>query len=146
MNLTRLRLGELLAFIGAVALAVLTFLPWYRGQAGNLTAWDNFGVVDVLIVIAVLVALTLTAATVTERGPALPIASAVWTTLVAFMAAVAILVALLDKPDHAVSLRAASWLSLVAALAILAGGWQSMRDERTERYAAAEPEPRRPRL
>jgi hypothetical protein len=146
MNLTRLRLGELLALLGAVALAVLTFLPWYRGQAGDLNAWDNFGVVDVLIVIAVLVALTLAAATVTERGPALPIASAVWTTLVAFLAAVAILVGLLDKPDHAVGLRAASWLSLVAALAILAGGWQTMRDERTHKYDAPEPEPRRPRV
>ena len=146
INLSRLRSGELLALFGAVALAVLTFLPWYRGQTGDLTAWDAFGVTDVLIVLAVAPALALAAATVTERGPALPVAGAVWTTTLAVPATIAILIALLDKPDHAVGLRAGSWLSLIAALAILAGGWQSMRDERTELYPPTAAEPRSPRL
>jgi hypothetical protein len=146
MKLTRLRLGELLALVGAVALAVLSFLPWYRSPNGNLAAWDNFGVVDVLIVVVVLTALGLAVANVTERTTALPVAAAVWTTFFGLVASLAIFVALLDKPDHASSLAAGSWLSLVAALAIAAGGWQSMRDERPSLYSPAEPELRRPRL
>lgn len=145
MKLTRLRSGELLATLGAVALVALSFLPWYRASSGALlTAWDNFGVVDVMIVIVVVGALTLAVATITERSPALPVSTAVWITPLALIASLAIFIGLLDKPDHAVALRPASWLSLIAALAVLAGAWQSLRDERTELYQPAEPEPRTP--
>ncbi len=146
MKLSRLRSGELLAAAGAIALAILTFLPWYRSRTGSLTAWDALGVTDVLIVAAVATAATLAVATVTERTPALPVASAIWTTVASLLAVLGILIGLVHLPDHAVGLRAAGWLGLVAALAILAGGWQSLRDERTSRYPLPEPEPRRPRV
>ena len=142
MRLRRPRSGEIVAVIAAVALAVLTFLPWYHAPNGNLTAWDEFGVADVLIVLAVLGGLTLFVATITERSTALPVASAVWTTLLAFIATLAVLVVVLDKPDHATALRPASWLALIASAAILAGAWQSMRDERTDCYPRPEPPPR----
>jgi hypothetical protein len=142
VRLSRLRLGELLAVAGAVALAVLSFLPWYTSPSGDLTAWDNFGVVDVLVVAAVLVVLVLAITTVTERTPALPVASAVWTIVIGFVVSVAIAVALLAKPDHASGLQAGSWLSLLAGLAILAGGWQSIRDERLGAYAPVDPQAR----
>jgi hypothetical protein len=144
MELRRLRLGELLALAGAIALLVAMFLPWYRGAAGGLTAWDEFGVVDVLIVIAVAVALFLAVATATERSTALPVAAAVWTTVWGIIATLAIALRLLDQPGDSLGLRAAAWVALVAALAIAAGGWHSMSDERTELYEPAEPEPRAP--
>ena len=134
MKLNRLRSGELLAAFGAIALAVLTFLPWYQGPGGNLTAWDEFGIVDILIVAEVLAALTLAVVTVTERTTALPVAAGVWTTLLAILATLAILVRVLVLPSDATGHCAASWLALVASAAILAGAWQSMRDERTGRY------------
>jgi hypothetical protein len=40
-------------------------------------------------------------------------------------------------------LCAGAWLALVGAVLILAGSWQSMRDERTSRYPPATPEPRK---
>lgn len=146
MNLARLRLGELLAAAAAVALVVLSFVPWYRGPNGNVDALDVFGLPEVLITLAVLSAFALAAFTVTERTTALPIAAAVWTTLLGALAVLATLVRVLDKPDHATALRPGAWLALAASMAILAGGWQSMRDERTSLYAPAEPEPRRPPL
>jgi hypothetical protein len=142
MDLRRLRSGELLALAGAVALAVLSFLPWYRSATGHLTAWDVFGVTDVLIVIAIFPALALAAASVAERSPALPVALEVWTSVLALPACAAIAIRLLDKPDHATSLRPASWLSLIAALAVFAGGWQSLRDEHGDLYVPVDPEPR----
>lgn len=143
MKFSRLRLGELLATIGAIALIVLTFLPWFSGPEGNLTAWDSFGVVDVLIVLTIISALTLALTTATERTTALPEASAVWTSVLGIITTIAILVRLLDKPDGATGYCAAGWLALAASALILAGGWQSMRDERTERYPADDT-PRRP--
>ena len=142
MGLRRLRLGELLALAGAVALAVLSFLPWYRTPSGHLTAWDSFGVTDVLIVIAVGAAVALAVVNVTERTPALPVVVEVWTGVLALVAAIAIAVRLLVKPDHATSLRPASWLSLVAAIAIFAGAWRATRDEHAGLYTPADPEPR----
>jgi len=134
MKLTRLRLGELLATVGAVALAVLSLRPWFQGPSGNLTAWDVFGVTDVLIVVDVLSALALFVATITERTAALPVAAAVWTIPIALITSIAILVRVLVKPDGATGHCPASWLALVASLAILAGAWLSIRDERTGRY------------
>jgi hypothetical protein len=142
MDLRRLRSGELLALTGAVALAVMSFLPWYRSPSGDLTAWDLFGVTDVLIVIAIVPALALAVVSVAERSPALPVAVEVWTSVLALPACAAIAIRLLDKPDHATSLRPASWLSLIAALAIFAGAWQSLRDEHGGLYGPVEPEAR----
>ncbi len=143
MKWNRLRLGEMLATVGAIALAVLTFRPWFMTPSGNLTAWQEFGVVDVLIVIVVISALTLGVTTLTERASALPVASAVWTTLWAFVAFVAILVWVLVRPGDATGNCVPSWLGLAASGVILVGAWQSMRDERTRRYLPDDT-PRRP--
>lgn len=142
MRLRRLRTGELLALAGAVALVVLLFLPWYRGPTGDLTGWDVFGVTEVLILIAVAAAVALAAVNLVQRSAALPVFAEVWTAVLALPAALAVAIRLLDKPDHASSLRPASWLSLLAAVAIFAGGWRAMRDEHSDLYGPAEPEPR----
>jgi Na+/melibiose symporter-like transporter len=141
MSLTRLRSGELLATLGAVLLVVGSFLPWYESAGAQPSSWGRFGIVTVLIVIAASLALLLAVATVAERSPALPVAGAVWTTLWGAIAAIGVLSVVLG---HTSALCVGSWLSLLAALAIAAGGWQSMRDERTERYEPAQPSPRPP--
>jgi len=134
MKLNRLRLGEWIATVGAVALAIFSFLPWFQGPDGNLTAWDSFGVVDVLIILVVVSALTLTVTTLTERTTALPVASAVWTTLFAIVAFVGILLRVLIKPSGATGHCAGSWLALLASALIVIGAWLSMRDDRIGRY------------
>jgi len=142
VRLSRLRVGELLALVGAIALAVSTFLPWFATPNGNVTAWDAFGVVDVLIALAVLSALALAVTTVLERTPALPVASEVWTTVFAFVSTIAILVWVLVRPGDATGNCAGGWIGLAASALILAGAWQSMRDERTGRYRPDETTPR----
>jgi hypothetical protein len=142
-GLTRPRLGELLALLGAVCIIVSLFLPWYESPTGSLGAWDTFGPAVALLIVAAAAALGLAAATLTERSTALPVAAAVWSTLFAIVALIAAVVRLLERPDHASSLCAGAWLAFAGALAMLAGSWQSMRDERTGSYPPAEP-PRRP--
>jgi hypothetical protein len=144
MRLSNLRLGELLALIGAICVIVALNLSWYQGAQGNLDAWSTFGPAVVLLMLSALAALLLVVATVTERSTALPIAAAVWSTLFGLVAVVAAIVRVLERPDHATALCAGAWLALAGAVAILAGSWQSMRDERTERYAPSDARPRRP--
>jgi uncharacterized membrane protein len=144
VSLKRLRLGELLALIGAVSVIVSLFLPWYESAAGTLSAWDTFGPTLVLLIAAAMGALGLGASTVTERSTALPVAAAVCSTLLGTLALIAAMVRVLERPDHATGLCAGAWLALAGAIAILAGSWQSMRDERTGVYSPAEPPPRPP--
>jgi len=118
-------------------------LPWYENAQGKLSAWSTFGPAVVLLMLAAIAALALLLATITERTPALPVATAVWSVLFGLLAVVAALVRVLERPDHATSLCAGAWLALVGAVAVLLGSWQSIRDERTSRYTPATPEARR---
>jgi hypothetical protein len=150
-GLRRLRLGELLALAGAACVIVSLTLPWYGGAVGSpgasatgqLDAWSTFGPAVVIIMLACLVALLLVIATVFERSTALPVAAAVWCTLLGFGAVIAAIVRLLERPGDSVTLMAGAWLALSGAVAMLAGGWQSMRDERPELYEPVSVEERR---
>ena len=62
---------------------------------------------------------------------------------IGFLAVIAAIVRVLERPDHATSLCAGTWLALVGAVAMLAGSWWSISDERTSLYEPATPEPRR---
>jgi hypothetical protein len=142
MSLKRLRVGELLALAGAACVIVSLFEPWYQTAAGRLDAWDTFGPAVALLLAAVSAALVLLVSTVTERSVALPVAAAVWSVLFGLAAVVSAVVRVLERPDHATSLCAGAWLALAGAIAILAGAWQSLRDERSSIYEAVAPEPR----
>jgi uncharacterized membrane protein HdeD (DUF308 family) len=138
----RLRLGELLALAGSVAVIVSLFEPWYEGPLGRLDAWDTFGPAVVLLLAALSAALALVVSTLGERSPALPVSMAVWSVLLGLIAVIAGVVRVLERPDHASSLCIGAWLALAGSIAILAGAWQSLRDERTSLYEPASPTPR----
>lgn len=140
MKLGRMRAGELTALAGAVCVIVALTLPWYENLEGKLSAWSTFGPAVVLLMIATFAALALALTTLTERSTALPVAAAVWSTLFTIIGVIAAIVRVLERPNNASSLCAGAWLALVGALLMLAGSWQSMRDERTSRYPPATPE------
>ncbi len=144
MSLRRLRLGELLAFAGAVGVIVALTLPWYEAAGRNLDAWATFGPAVALLMLSAVGALALVLATVTERSTALPVAAAVWGTTLGIVGLIAAVVRVLERPDGATRLCAGAWLALAGAIAILAGCWQSMRDERTECYPPSDAEARPP--
>jgi hypothetical protein len=149
-GLRRLRLGELLALSGAVCVIVSLTLPWYGGAIGSpgasttgeLDAWSTFGPAVAIIMLACVTALLLVVATIFERSPALPVAAAVWCTVLGFSSVIAAIVRVLERPGDSVTLMSGAWLALGGAVAMLAGGWQAMRDERPELYAPVEAEER----
>jgi hypothetical protein len=144
VKLTRLRLGELLALVGAIRVIVALTRSWYEKAGTSLSAWATFGPAVVLIMIAAVAALALVLTALTERSTAFPVAAQVWSVLFGLIGAIAAIVRVLERPDGATALCAGAWLALAGTILILAGSWQSMRDERTGVYAPARPEPRKP--
>jgi H+/Cl- antiporter ClcA len=142
VSLKQIRLGELLALAGAICVIVSLFLPWYEGPAGNLTVWDTFGPGVVLLLAAICAALAVFVAALTEHSTALPVSSAVWCVLVGLIGVIAAAVRALERPDHSTALCLGAVLALIGAVAILAGAWQVLRDERPSAYPPARPEPR----
>jgi hypothetical protein len=143
MSLRRIRLGELLALLGATLVIVSLLLPWYGGSTlGTLTAWDTFGAGLALLIAAACAALAVVASALTERSTALPVSAAVWSVVVGLIGLIAALVRVLERPDHATSLGAGAWLALAGAIAIPLGAWLALRDEHASLYGPADPPPR----
>jgi hypothetical protein len=138
----RLRSGELVSLLGAGLVIAALFLNSYETPSGNLDAWDTFGPAVALLALAAVAALALVLTALTERSPALPVAATVWTVPLALAGVVSAIVRLLERPQHATALCAGAWLALAGVLVILAGAWQTMRDEHGPLYDPAEPDPR----
>lgn len=144
MKLARLRAGELLALVGAILVIVALTRPWYENAGVLLSAWTTFGPAVALIMIAAVAALVLVLTTLTERSTAFPVAAGVWSVLFGLIGVIAAIVRVLERPDGATSLCGGAWLGLAGTILILAGSWQSMRDERTGVYSPSRPKPREP--
>ncbi|HWX95884.1 MAG TPA: hypothetical protein VNZ01_03445 [Solirubrobacteraceae bacterium] len=138
-----MRVGEMLALLGATLVIVSLLLPWYGGSTpGTLSAWDTFGAGVVLLIASACAALAMVASALTERSTALPVSLAVWSVVVGLIGVIAALVRLLERPDHASSLCAGAWLALAGAVAIPLGAWLALRDEHGTLYRPADPPPR----
>lgn len=130
MDVRRLRGGELLAGAGAVALLVVMFLGWFGGRS----AWESMPVVRVLLVALILCSLTIVVLTVTSRTVAMACSAAVITigAGVITLLPVAYRVAINEPGTNAtVTVDAGAYLGLLLVLAVIAGAWRTLADERT---------------
>jgi hypothetical protein len=130
MGLERLRTGEWLAAGGGVALVVSLFLPWYGLGGADVSGFEAFTVIDLLLVLLALLAIALAVLQVTQDGPALPVGAAVLTAALGKIGTLLVLFRLIDEPGSSVlEVGVGAWLGLVATLAIVAGGWLSLANE-----------------
>ena len=152
--MSRIRAGEALTAIGAIALFVLLFLNWFSGGGVSASGWSSLGwALVVLLVIVMALAVVVLAAVVTAAKPAIAVGSAVITFTVATVTFVIALVrVLITQPaldmglgNGAVSVQVAGYLGLLALALIAAGGWLTVADERTAAPESAyTPPPPRP--
>jgi hypothetical protein len=136
----RLRDGEWIAGAGAVALLASMFLHWY-GLAVSFgpldvggpeaTAWQAFGVLDVVLALLALVPLALVVTQATRQSPAVPVFFSVLTVVAGALAALLILYRIVNQPgpNDLVDVQAGAWLGFLAAVIVTGGGWRSMRVE-----------------
>jgi hypothetical protein len=160
---SRLRAGEWLAVVGAAALLVTLFLPWFGlevpGPAGNLvnpfladvtgtSGWSALGLVTIVLALAAIgCAAWLALANATARPVAQLVAASVLTATAGTLAFVVLALRALvfqPGPNDFVVVRYGAWLGLLAALILAVGGWWATKDERTDAPESAytPPEPR----
>jgi peptidoglycan/LPS O-acetylase OafA/YrhL len=129
----KVRPGEVLAGLGGVALLASLFTSWY---SGGVSGWEAFASVDVLLALAAVVGIVLLVAQATQRRPGWPVALGVAASTLGLLAVLLVLLRIVDKPDTD-GLAGGAWLGLLAAVALFAGAWWSMGDDRNRRV----PEP-----
>jgi carbon starvation protein CstA len=129
----RLRDGEWIAGAGGVALLAAMFLHWYGLAVGRAeaTAWQAFGVLDVVLALLALLPLALVLTQATRPSPSIPVMFSVLTTIGGALATLLILYRIANQPgpNELVDVQVGAWLGLLAALVVAAGGWRSMRVE-----------------
>jgi hypothetical protein len=135
-GLRRLRLGEWLAGTGGVLTVVSLLLPWYEGASG----YEALTVIDVLLTLIALLALSLPVLQATRDSPALPVGAGVLTAVWGIVAILLVVFRLIDAPFAGAEVRAGAWLGLLAAAAIEVGGWWSLDREYVEALPP-DPEP-----
>lgn len=149
MDADRVGRGELIAGIAAVALLIIMWLPWFgydvggiaedvtgidfgdvAGASVNLSAWESFGFIDIVLFVTVVVAVAFAAATAMSQTVALPVAASAITAGLGILSTVLIIYRLIDTPFDA-DRKYGVFLGLIAAAGIAYGGWAAMQEEGT---------------
>jgi hypothetical protein len=155
--MSRLRPGEVLAALGAIALVVILFADWFALEIGtgregvSTTGWASLGwLMIALLVLTALAALWLAVATV-ARSAAEAVMAGVVTTALAVVAVPVLLLRIVTQPDlgvgapnDLVAVQFAAWVGLICTALIAVGGFVALRDERVDAPESAyePPEPR----
>jgi hypothetical protein len=127
-DLRRLRHGEILAGLGAVALVVLLFvLPWYgTSHGGGTDGWSAMPILRWLVVLAAVSGLMLALLQAACSSPALPVTASVIATVLGGLSTLVLVVRVFTGSGDP---KLAAFLGLAASAALTSGGWMSMRQE-----------------
>lgn len=143
----RLRFGEWVSLISALALFGFLFLDWFALTPGPLTTgssdvamypvggisgWDSLGWLALaLCVLTIVAGLALPLVFALYESPVLSLSLAVVCLLLGALTVIALIVQVIFQPgpDELVAVRSGWWLGLFAAISVARGGFLSMRDE-----------------
>jgi hypothetical protein len=130
----RLRFGEKLAAVSALALLGFLFANWYGiglGTGGQVSGWNSLGWLTLtLCVLAIVAGLVLPFVLAGYESPVLPVFTAAVTVFLAGLACLAIVVQGIFQPGGgAAVVLSGYWLGLIAAFGIARGGFLSMHEE-----------------
>lgn len=140
-----LRTGEKIAGASGVLLILIMFIfDWFSidagfGVGGGGNAWQAFGFIDIVLLLAALAGIALAAIAATQSKVDLPVAMSAIAAGLGILAVVLILFRIISPPDFGtggvvdlnVGRSIGVFLGLIAAAGIAYGGWQAMQEEGT---------------
>jgi uncharacterized membrane protein len=126
LQLKRLRWPEWVVGVGGlVLLASMVLLPWYKR---SVDGWDGLRHAHWLVLLTVLLALALYLFQAGRRAPAIPVTLSVFAAIGGGLASVWLIYRVLISPPGGSS-EVGAFVGLLSALAIVYGGYASMRME-----------------
>ncbi len=152
MDPKRLRVHEWVAGVAGVVLLVSMFLPWYRYARIDATrdAWQAFGGLDILLLVAAVLAIAVAVMTAVHPTAAVPIALTSLLALIGLVASAWLVVRTAAPPSLDLTVRdllgrttsvhsvdgvrqAGVWVGLAGCVGATAAALVGMRDERYPR-------------
>ncbi|MBA2521967.1 MAG: hypothetical protein H0V25_01430, partial [Solirubrobacterales bacterium] len=156
MDINKLRRGELIAGVSAVLLFIVMFFNWFgisqedavdvsqdnlqdlvkfaptdvNADRLDLSAWQAFGFIDIILLVTIVVAVGLAVMTAASRSTNLPVAGSALTAGLGILATILILFRIIVTP-YDLSRDIFVFVGLILAAAIAYGGWESMQAEGT---------------
>jgi hypothetical protein len=142
----RMSQGQLVAGVSAIALFIISFLPWFGisggvvvegvgavGGSEDFNLWEAENPLDIYLMIVIIVALVPALLGLLGGGADAPLAPFA-TALLAGVGTLLILYQLFDTPGE-LDRKVGLWLGLIACAGIAVGGYLSMQEGvRGERY------------
>ncbi len=144
-NASRLRKGELIVGAGGIVLLASMFLlKWYglggsaASEAGRLgfptsiNGWHGLTTLRWFMLVTIGLSLALVFFQATRRSPAVPVSLSVVVTVVALITVIALIYRVLINepgPDSLIDQKPGAYIGLIAMLAIVFGGFLSLREE-----------------
>jgi hypothetical protein len=162
MSLSRLRLGEWLALVGAVGLLVTLFLDWFVLASGahvigadpQQSGWAGLGwAMDLLLAVTIAGGLATALTTALRQTPAWSVSASVLTSPLGVVVFVVLLLRIVlfqpdlgaGLPNDLVDVKPVAYLGLLFCALIPIGAFTALRDERTRAPESAyTPPPPRP--
>jgi hypothetical protein len=130
--------GELVGAISGLGLLVASFLPWYSAGGEDVTAWQAFSVVDLLMAAASIAALGLAVVVIARLSVSYPAAGSAISTGFGALALILIAYRVINPPGSGDTEREiGAWLGLLAAAGITLGGYLGMQEPRAIGTASA---------
>jgi hypothetical protein len=140
LDANRLSQGQLVAAVAAIALFIISFLPWFSvggaavtvggttiGGSVNQNMWEFENPLDIYLLIVILVAVLPAALALLGDGTDAPMASMA-TALLAGVGTLLIFYQLFDHGEG-VSIKVGMILGLIATAGIAVGGYLSMQED-----------------
>jgi hypothetical protein len=140
LDANRLSQGQLIAAVSAIALFIISFLPWFGisggvvvqgvgavGGSENFSLWQAENPLDIYLLIVILVALVPALLAVLGGGGDAPLAPFA-TALLGGVGTLLILYQVFDTPGDA-DRKVGLFLGLIACAGIAVGGYLSMQED-----------------
>lgn len=130
--------GELVGAVFGLGLLVVTFLPWYSSGGENATAWQAFGVTDIVLAAAAATAISAGLVVLLRLSVSYPVAGSSVAAGLGVVAFVLVVIRLINPPGGGdVDREVGAWLGLLATAGIAWGGWLGMQEPRPSGHQAA---------
>lgn len=131
------RLGELVAALCGLGLLAVSLLPWYTAGSVELTAWEAFDVLDVVLALTAACAVLIACVDWFRLSVSLPVAGSATTGLLTSLAILFVLYRVLNPPGDGLEREPALYAGLALLVAMLVGAIVGMFEERPAKPMAA---------